>query len=274
MRRFPLAHVFIQGVDSVFSRAIVDNLVEIAPKSIGQQIEQLRQEILLARPDYDEAIQRCAIIANEDYQYAEPALRSTDATLHKLGNNIKTATAEIEQKTRNKGQATTAKEVAKQLENSRRSLTAEIIKEIGNVRESLRAKQRALNHFSIAFMGKTKAGKSTLHAIITNEGWEAIGVGKQRTTRLNWVYEWKNIRIIDTPGIGAPNGKTDEEIARSVIDESDIICYVVTNDSIQEPEFSFLKVLKEKAKPLIILLNVKHNLRDPRRLENFLALVF
>jgi predicted GTPase len=102
------------------------------------------------------------------------------------------------------------------------------------VRKSLNAKQRDLNHFSIAFMGKTKAGKSTLHAIITGEGWDAIGVGKQRTTRFNRVYEWKNIRIIDTPGIGAPGGKTDEEIAQSVIEESDVICYVVTNDSIQE----------------------------------------
>lgn len=120
-------------------------------------------------------------------------------------------------------------------------------------------------------MGKTKAGKSTLHAIITGDGWEAIGVGKQRTTRFNRVYEWKNIRIIDTPGIGAPGGKTDEEIAEDVIEESDVICYVVTNDSIQETEFKFLQLLKEKAKPLIILLNVKNNLRDSRRLEHFLA---
>lgn len=187
-----------------------------------------------------------------------------------MGQNIQQAIKEIQQKTTGKGQATTAKEVAKQLENTRKALTAEIIKEIESVRKSLNAKQRALNHFSIAFMGKTKAGKSTLHAIITGGGWDAIGVGKQRTTRFNRVYEWKNIRIIDTPGIGAPGGKSDEEIAQSVIEESDVICYVVTNDSIQETEFGFLQVLKEKAKPLIILLNVKNNLRDSRRLEHFL----
>jgi GTP-binding protein EngB required for normal cell division len=173
-------------------------------------------------------------------------------------------------KTGGKDQATTAKEVAKQLEDTRNSLSAEIIKEIKSVQESLRAKERALNHFSITFMGRTKAGKSTLHAIVTNDGWDAIGVGKQRTTRLNRVYEWKNLRIIDTPGIGAPGGKSDEEIAKSIIDESDVICYVVTNDSIQESEFAFLRLLKEKAKPLIILLNIKKNLSDPRRLEHFL----
>lgn len=99
---------------------------------------------------------------------------------------------EIQQKTSGKGQATTAKKVAKQLEDTNKALTTEIIEKIKKVRESLCAKQRALNHFSIAFMGKTKAGKSTLHAIITNEGWDAIGVGKQRTTRWTRVYEWKN----------------------------------------------------------------------------------
>nr|WP_233787330.1 LeoA/HP0731 family dynamin-like GTPase [Dulcicalothrix desertica] len=65
--------------------------------------------------------------------------------------------------------------------------------------------------------------------------------------------------------MGAPDGKTDEEIAQSVISESDVICYVVTNDSIQESEFKFLRLLKENAKPLIILLNVHKNFRDSRR---------
>lgn len=63
---------------------------------------------------------------------------------------------------------------------------------------------------------ETKAGKSTLHSILTEQGWDAIGVGKQRTTRSNRFYTWNNIRIIDTPGIGAPGGKSDEEIAESI----------------------------------------------------------
>jgi uncharacterized tellurite resistance protein B-like protein/GTP-binding protein EngB required for normal cell division len=260
----------LRGAESILSRSLVTKLAEIAPENVGRRIEQLQQEILLAGPEYDDAIRQCAAIAKEDYKFAEVALKGAGSALTNLGRNIQRAIEEIQHKTTGKGQATTAKEVAKQLENTRKALTAEIIKEIESVRESLNAKQRALNHFSIAFMGKTKAGKSTLHAIITGGGWDAIGVGKQRTTRFNRVYEWKNIRIIDTPGIGAPGGKTDEEIAQSVIEESDVICYVVTNDSIQETEFGFLQVLKEKAKPLIILLNVKNNLRDSRRLEHFL----
>ncbi|MEG4841487.1 GTPase [Microcoleus sp. B9-D4] len=259
---------FLKGADSLLSRALVDNVAKLTGSE--QKVEQIRREILLTGPEYDEAIRQCAVIADEDYKFAELALKSTLSALKKLDKNIQVAIEDIKHKTGGKGQATTAKEVAKQLEDTRNDLSAEIIKEIESVRESLRAKERALNHFSITFMGRTKAGKSTLHAIVTDDGWDAIGVGKQRTTRFNRVYEWKNIRIIDTPGIGASGGQSDEEIAKSIIDESDVICYVVTNDSIQESEFGFLRLLKVKAKPLIILLNVKNNLRDPRRLEHFL----
>lgn len=168
------------------------------------------------------------------------------------------------------GTRQTAQDVARQLERTGQALTSEILRDLEQVQAALQAKQRSLNHFSLAVMGRTKAGKSTLHAVITGEGWEAIGVGKQRTTRYNRVYEWKHIRIIDTPGIGAPGGKTDEEIARSVVEEADVICYVVTDDGIQETEFAFLNVLKQKTKPLIVLLNIQENLREPRRLERFL----
>lgn len=260
----------LKGAESLLSRSLVTKLAELAPDYIGQHIEQLQREILLSGPEYDNAIQQCAKVAREDFKYSDQALRMAFTTLRELGNGIQQVIHIIEQKTTGQGQYQTAKGVAEQLEQTQQNLSAEILHGLEAVCEALRAKQRALNHFSIAFMGRTKAGKSTLHAVITGEGWEAIGIGKQRTTRYNRVYEWKNIRVIDTPGIGAPGGKTDEEIARSVIEEADVICYVVTNDSIQESEFAFLKVLKEKAKPLIVLLNIQYNLRDSRRLEHFL----
>ena len=262
--------LLLKGAESILSRALVTKLAELVPEPMGYRIQQLQREILLAGPEYSEAVQRCAAIASEDYKLAEAALKETRSALANLGKRIEETIEELQQNTLTNGDGITAKEIVKQLESSKEFITADIIKEIDRVRESLRAKQRALNYFSIAFIGKTKTGKSTLHAIITGGGWDAIGIGGQRTTRFNRVYEWKNIRIIDTPGIGAPGGKTDEEIVASVIEESDLICYVVTNDSIQETEFQFLKQLKQKAKPLIILLNVKNNLRDARRLEYFL----
>lgn len=178
----------------------MDNLTKIAPENVGRQIKQLRQEILLSGPEYNKAIQECAAIATEDYKFAELGLTGTRETLYNLGKGIEEQLTVIQRQAVGKGQAKTAAEVAKQLEDTKKALTVKIIKEIESVRQSLAAKQRALNHFSIAFMGKTKAGKSTLHAIITGDGWDGIGVGKQRTTRFNRVYEWKNIRIgLSTP---------------------------------------------------------------------------
>ena len=271
--KLSLGAVILKGAESVLSRSLVQKLGQIAPENIGRKIEKLQREILLSGEEYDSAIKQCGDIAREDYQFAEKSLNRTLESLDQLKSNIQRRLLVLQKQSSGKGTSSSAKEIFSQLEETRKALTTEIIKEIELLRESLKAKQRALNHFSIAFMGKTKAGKSTLHAIVTGGGWEAIGVGKQRTTRYNRVYEWKNIRIIDTPGIGAPEdgGRTDEEVAQSVIDESDVICYVVTNDSIQETEFGFLKSLKEKTKPLIILLNVKNNLRDSRRLQHFLS---
>jgi uncharacterized tellurite resistance protein B-like protein/GTP-binding protein EngB required for normal cell division/predicted Zn-dependent protease with MMP-like domain len=268
--RLSVGAQLLKGAESVLSRSLIIKLAELAPEHIGERIKRLQHEILLSGPEYDEAIQRCAQVAGEDFKYANQALNVTLSSLQDLGNSIQQTIHTIKQKTVGQGEHQKGKDVARQLEQTQQNLSSEILHNLEFLHEALRAKQRSLGYFSIAFMGRTKAGKSTLHAVITREGWDSIGVGKQRTTRYNRVYEWKNIRIIDTPGIGAPGGKTDEEIARSVIEEADVICYVVTNDSIQESEFAFLKVLKDKTKPLIILLNIQYNLRDSRRLEYFL----
>lgn len=259
-----------ESFNSIFPGMQTKKQSQGASGSFSQQSELFKKNMILGGKDYDKAIVKCGAIADEDYKLTEAALEKTESTLDKLLKNIQSTTKKINENINKKNKVTTAKEVAKQLGDTRNSIKSEIIKDIKTVRESLYAKQHALRYFTIAFIGKTKAGKSTLHATLIGEGWNEIGKGKQRTTRFNRVYEFGNIRFIDTPGIGAPGGKTDEEITQSIVEESDIICYVVTNDSIQETEFRFLRLLKEKSKPLIILLNVQNNLRDSRRLEHFL----
>jgi uncharacterized tellurite resistance protein B-like protein/putative ribosome biogenesis GTPase RsgA len=260
----------LKGAESVFSRGLVKKIAEAAPSELGQKIERLQREVLLAGPEYDKAVLRCAKIASEDYEFAELRLKRTEKALEDLQISINLQTQELQKSLLAGGRSGSAKEVIKQINSTKEALESKIIQQLQKIRASLDAKARALSHFSITFMGITKAGKSTLHAVVTGEGWNAIGVGKQRTTRYNRVYEWKNIRIIDTPGIGAPGGKSDEEVAESVIDESDVICYVVTNNSTGESEFKFLEILDSNAKPLIILMNVKRNLRDSRLLKGFL----
>lgn len=259
----------LQKADALLPPTFIEMLAQVSGRE--KKIEQLRREIILSGPEYDEAIRQCTIIAEEDYQFTKLALKKALSALNNVNINLQKTSEENKYNNRsNKGQAASAKEVAQQLGVVQKGLGAEIIKEVEKILKLLHSKERTLNNFTIAFMGKTKVGKSTLHAIVTEDGWDAIGSGKQSTTKFNRVYEWKNIRIIDTPGIGAPDGKSEEEIAKSVIDESDVICYVVTNDSIQEIEFNFLRLLKEKIKPLVVLLNVKSNLVDERRLEYFL----
>lgn len=138
-------------------------------------------------------------------------------------------------------------------------------------REVLDKKRRNIRYFTIVFMGRTKAGKSTLHKVITQQETDDIGVGKLRTTRYNRSWYWNKLRIVDTPGIGAPGGEADTEIAKSIIDEADVVCYVVTSDSIQETEFDFFSTIKERNKPLYIILNVKSNLNQAIRLKRFIA---
>lgn len=138
-------------------------------------------------------------------------------------------------------------------------------------RDVLDKKRRNIRYFTIAFMGRTKAGKSTLHKVITQQENDDIGVGKLRTTRYNRNWYWNKLRIVDTPGIGAPGGEADTEIAKSIIDEADVVCYVVTSDSIQETEFDFFSTIKERNKPLYIILNVKSNLNQAIRLKRFIA---
>ncbi|NJL88775.1 MAG: hypothetical protein HC916_02430 [Coleofasciculaceae cyanobacterium SM2_1_6] len=105
---------------------------------------------------------------------------------------------------------------------------------------------------------------------VVGHGYEGIGTGGQRTTRENKSYDLENgIRLIDTPGIAAVGGEADEAEALKAVAEADLICYVTTNDSVQLAEFEFLSKLKEQTKPLVILLNVQHNLLDERRIPRF-----
>ena len=230
----------------------------------SQQATQLENR-LWNDPEYQNAIKQVTQISQEDYPFTKEALETTESNLNDLERKLSQEIANIKATTQGKAKAEKAKKVTTQLEETKQDLDQKIKTKIKAVDEALEAKKHSLDYFTIAFMGKTKAGKSTLHSILTEQGWDSIGSGKQRTTRSNRIYTWNNIRIIDTPGIGAPDGKSDEETAESIINEADLIVFVVTNDSQQEIEFEKLKRLREKAKPLCILINVLKNFNDPCR---------
>lgn len=266
-------------VDNI-RKTVLSIFKNIPIKDIRDKLEKRYNSFLLNGPEYSEAINKTSEIAKVDLEEAKKILISSKNSLLKLDKKLENTLENLIKKMSKESNSKEDKEELlddenkKEFENGlielKNDISNIIHKNIRELEEALEKKERALKYYTISFIGKTKAGKSTLHSIITGTGDEFIGVGKQRTTRFNRIYEWKNIRIIDTPGIGAPGGKSDEEIAKSIIDESDLICYVLKNDSVQETEFNFLKLIKDRNKPIVILLNVKENIENEARLKIFL----
>ena len=248
-------------------------LSKITPSRIAEKMQERYRECLLSGPDYSNTIKTMHKLASEDIVFARKAIDTLSSGLDSFVNTLNAHTSTISDKFQGIKVKKSEENIGNEMDSLKKELTS-LSNEINlEAKDTLKKKEEAVGHYTISFMGRTKAGKSTLHSVILGGiNKEFIGKGMERTTRYNRVYQWNGIRIIDTPGIGAPGGKTDTEIARSVIAESDLICYVVTTDSIQETEFNFLAELKKESKPVIILLNKKENFeRTQGTREKFLA---
>ena len=149
--------------------------------------------------------------------------------------------------------------------------TSELLKNgFENFENSFSKKAANLSDFTVTLFGRTKAGKSTIREALTNGDGSTIGKGSQRTTRDVKIYNWNNLRILDTPGFDAYKGEEDENIAFSQVDETDLILFLVTSDSIEESEFEKLASLRRENKPVIILLNILYDLKHPIKRKQFL----
>ena len=225
------------------------------------------EDTLLNGKEFVNKVREIGVRAKEDLNITSNNIGLLNKKLSEKIENIENAAKEIE---KNKREAKESEEILSFVKELEDKIKNGFINEFSNNLEVLKKKKKTIDYFTIAFMGRTKAGKSTFHKVITGEETDDIGVGKLRTTRFNRVFNWENIRIVDTPGIGAPGGKADTETARSIVDEADLICYIVTNDAIQETEFNFLSELKDRNKPMFIILNIKENLENSARLRRFI----
>ena len=225
------------------------------------------EDTLLNGKEFVNKVREIGVRAKEDLNITSNNIGLLNKKLSEKIENIENAAKEIE---KNKREDKESEEILSFVQELEDKIKNGFINEFSNNLEVLKKKKKTIDYFTIAFMGRTKAGKSTFHKVITGEETDDIGVGKLRTTRFNRVFNWENIRIVDTPGIGAPGGKADTETARSIVDEADLICYIVTNDAIQETEFNFLSELKDRNKPMFIILNIKENLENSARLRRFI----
>lgn len=129
--------------------------------------------------------------------------------------------------------------------------------------EALNKKRKHLNSFTLSLFGRTKAGKSTIREALTGGTGETIGKGAQRTTRDILHYDWNGLRLLDVPGFEAFKGDDDTVKAHEILDQSDMILFLTSDDSVQPGEFDEMSRLQELNKHFIVVMNVKHNLLNP-----------
>lgn len=157
-------------------------------------------------------------------------------------------------------------QLASLLASVRERLDRLVQDDLDELRNDLLAKQRSLNRFCVAAVGRTKAGKSTVIATLTGRDQSAKGDGGQGFTRYNRSYTYCGIRLIDTPGIGAAGGQgaspeqaqqRDSSVARSIFPETDLVCFVMDSDSNVPCMREMIHELHQRGKAFIILLNVR-----------------
>ena len=212
---------------------------------------------------YETALQRCVTVAHEEYEHAQKALAEAETLIQKLRRGMKTVRVGAQA-------GPTVQNAQAALADLNRRLDGIVTEQLVATSASLATKKVRLEKFTVPLFGRTMAGKSTIREALTHGAGGTIGKGNQRTTRDIREYEWNHLRIVDTPGIGAYEGKADSEIAKSVIDESDVLLFLVSSDSIQEASFRAMQDLRDQNKPVIFVLNVKHDLTQPVYRRRFL----
>jgi hypothetical protein len=203
-------------------------------------------------------------VAEEEYDVARAALRDIKHIARDLDERVRDI---LQKPVRDGGPAGEARNRLNQLSERLAHAASE---SLDAAEQSLVRKRKRLRKFTVTLFGRTLAGKSTIREAITGGDGSTIGRGAQRTTKDIREYEWNHLRIVDTPGIGAYQGEEDRRLALSVIDESDLILFLVSSDGIQEESFRGMQALRSLNKPMVFVLNVKCDLTKPVLLKRFL----
>ena len=116
----------------------------------------------------------------------------------------------------------------------------------------------------ISIVGLTNVGKSTLFNVITGQKNKAIVDSKAGTTADNVIslmelHGLGKIKLIDTAGIDENGilGDKKREKTKQAIDESDLVLFVIKNNTeiLNQYENDILQYIKEKNKQFLIIIN-------------------
>jgi len=211
------------------------------------------------------ALARCREVAESEYVVAAATLDRAS----KISERVRRKVEELTRATRSRKPR--EPELEQAVARLEKNLTGDIERLLARSRRALAGKHARLRKFTISLFGRTMAGKSSLREAITGGDGRTIGRGAQNTTLRNREYGWKGLHIIDTPGIGAYDGERYRQQAVSVVGKSDLVLFLLSDDSIREDVFEGMREVFDENKPLIFVLNVKVNLKDELNLERFLA---
>jgi len=218
----------------------------------------------LDREAYGKALKACARVAREEHRHAEGVLLEVETSLRQLSTSVE----RLAEASQEKGAALVdAQQTIRNLGDRLLAITGD---RLASARKVLDQKGLRLERFTVTLFGRTMAGKSTIREALTGGDGGTIGKGGQRTTRDVIEYEWESLRLVDTPGIGAYEGGVDRDLALSILDESDLVLFLLSSDGIQEEVFKGMQALRERNKPVIFLLNVKLDLERPVLRKRFL----
>ena len=200
------------------------------------------------------ALKRCAVASRA-------ALNDADKTLADVEHQASCFIGAIQSAAESREQDGSALQQARaSLVQRSAALSLHLQTGIGQLRTALLRKRSRAGRFTVVLFGRTTAGKSTIREAITGGDGSTIGKGGQRMTRDIREYPWNGLTILDTPGFGAYEGDEDRQHAISVVDESDVIVFLLSSDGIQEEAFREMAVLNRLRKQVVFVLNVKHDL--------------
>ncbi len=211
---------------------------------------------MTAQNNYLASLNTCKRIAKEEYRTVQGHFEQCDDIIDELSKKLQGV---IEH-----GSQTLSEDKMVQdgLANMLHDLERDYRKLLSKRNANLAKQKRSLDCFNVMLFGRTMAGKSTIREAITRGDGQTIGKGAQRTTRDVKEYEWNSLRIIDTPGFGAYNGQEDTQIAHEILEQSDVVLFMLNSDSIQESTFVELEHVHKLNKPLIFVLNMKKDLES------------
>ncbi|CAM3697609.1 GTPase [Roseateles saccharophilus] len=205
----------------------------------------------LGRVNLAQTLARCSQAARSKFDEAEPVFEQIQAALKRFDKALAVAAKQHAAMSDTRDAA--VKEAIAPLVTEKRD---RIRIRFGDLRLAHGQRRRELDEFTVMFFGKTMAGKSTTIEALTAGDGSTIGAGDPDFTRNVRGERWDGITLIDTPGL---LGFREElhGVAQAYVDRADLICMVVTDDSIEPELFLRMREVRGQNKHLVVLLNVK-----------------